>query len=246
MSYDLSSLPVASLSPESPAPQPAQSAPPPPLQSHLPDTLFFLPECATLPPERRKLVMTLRIDALLHELFAGEEGFGWVPATPFQAMVMLWMCCHKPSDWNTPGGASGQPLFLRTYDLLETAQTFFEEHYPTLDAVGLVVLNLAVWNHHKGAEVVIDPNAQTGPVPEKKSITEATPTPSTSSFTSSPAGTRSSGNKLSTSRSVKPSRQGTVTSSRTALPASPRQPSPAAAPPRKSASKKQPASGKRR
>lgn len=243
---DFTSLPIADLPTTAPA-APAPAAPTPaPAQSHLPDTLFFLPECATLPPEKRALVMTLRIDAILHELFAGDEGFGWIPVTPYQAMVMLWMCCHKKEDWNIPAGPAGQPLYLRPFDLVETAQSFFEEHYPTLDAVGLIVLNLSLWNHHKGAEVVIDPTAQTGPVAEKKRVAAAIPTPSTSSSTSSPAETRSSGTKRSTSRSGKRSQPATATLSRQGSPASRRQPSPSVARKPVTASKKQPASGKRK
>ena len=171
----LENLPTAQLAPV-PAPAAPASAAMPARPSLLPDRAFHL-------PDGRPLLITLRREAIMHQTFGGEEGLIACPSDTYQTFCLLWLCAHLPADWNalahTPDGLL-LPLYMRPGDLITTAMDYFEAHFPTADVAGFMALALHLWNHHHGAEVIIDPTLQIGAEPEKKNPDSATPTPPTS------------------------------------------------------------------
>ena len=155
---------------------------------------------------------------------------------PMETMTFLWICAHNvPAPpglprlfrpWRAMGPAldgSQLPLYLRPFDLTDTVMDWADQHFAHVDLMGFQILAQALWNHHHGAEIIIDPGyKESGSIePEKKNLTSPIPTPSMPSCTSSPAETPPSGKPSSgTSPSAKPSPADTATSSNSDSPVS--------------------------
>ncbi len=189
--FDPAALAVAPSAPLSAFQRFSVSAFPSPSPSAaVPDQTFTL-------PDGTPLLLTLMVEAHVNTVFAGEANVLSAITTPHQAFVLLWMCAHPPAEgtvavWEVPGHSlSGDflPLYLRATDLISTAVNWFSRRFAPGDCLGFMVVANALWNHHKAAEVIPDPNPGNGSIPEKKNPEEPTPTPSINSSTSSPEAT---------------------------------------------------------
>lgn len=215
-------IPLPESAPAAPAETPPSglrnSAPTPP-RAALPDHPYTL-------PNGRPLLFSLSIDAIMHQLFAGEEYFSGCPTKPMEVFTFLYLCAHPPAPGQAPvweamdfmdtgeDQTAWLPLYLRPFDLFRTALQWFEAEGMPIDFPGYAILSAGLWNHHKSAEVILDPAATTGTLPEKKNPAAATLIPSMSSSTSSPEAIPSSGTMSSTaSPSATPSPPATATSS---------------------------------
>jgi hypothetical protein len=108
--------------------------------------------------------MSLHIDAVMHQVFAGEEWFLSCPTKPFEVYTFLWMCAHPPQrgetarweamDWSETGPAAEDaawlPLYLRPYALFRTALDWFEAEGLPEDFPGYAVLAAVL---HQGGDL---------------------------------------------------------------------------------------------
>lgn len=238
---DLSTLPAAPLSPSPPPSVPSVSSVVPPSWPsvqipasttpvpHNPDQPFHL-------PNGQPLHYTLGVETLMRQIFRDDTAyvFDVRDGGPVENLVFLWFCAHNPPalpghpraprPWQQMGpGPDGSqlPLYLRPFDLSETVLAWADDQFPGMELLGFQILALSLWNHHHGAEIIVDPGYTSGAEPEKKNLTSPTLTPSTHSSTSSPEATPPSATPSSgTSPCATPSPAATATSSPSASTAS--------------------------
>jgi hypothetical protein len=164
--YPLTGTDPTTAPPVSLLPKPAAAGP------AFPDRQFFL-------PNGQPLLLTAGREALMHQVFGGENQWLLFPMEISEILFLLWLCAPhaNPKPWLAMGrNEAGQslPLYLRLQELNATVMEWVDTVCTPREFSAVCETAINLWVYHHAADVVPDPTADGGEA-EKKS--EANPIP---------------------------------------------------------------------